>query len=136
MRRKAAVPVIRRRRLNDLASPALASGQGVSSRAGRYWTVDYRRLHDLAPGLRLYLHGRRHHAAIVSRQNASREASLGKALYWTATIIAALILVVVAAGYISNAGEGVPFISIAALMLAGAIWLAGWICRNLAPQSN
>jgi hypothetical protein len=100
--------------------------------------VDYRRLHDLTLGLRLYLHGRRHHAAIVARQNASseREASLGRALYWIATIIAGLIVVVVVAGYMSNADEGVPFISITALMLAGAIWLAGWICRNLSPQSN
>jgi hypothetical protein len=61
---------------------------------------------------------------------------LGRVLYWIATIIAGLIVVVVVAGYMSNAGEGVPFISITALILAGAIWLAGWICRNLSPQSN
>jgi hypothetical protein len=60
-----------------------------------------------------------------------REASLGRVLYWTATIIAGLIVVAVVAGYVSNAGEGVPFISITALMLAGAIWLVGWTSRNL-----
>ena len=56
---------------------------------------------------------------------------MGRALYWTATIIAGLIVVMVVAGYMSNADEGVPFISIAALMLAGAIWLVGWTSRNL-----
>jgi hypothetical protein len=61
---------------------------------------------------------------------------LGGVLYWTATIIAILIVVVVVAGYMSNSGEGVPFVSTTALMLAGAIWLVGWICRNRSPQSN
>jgi type VI protein secretion system component VasK len=65
-----------------------------------------------------------------------REASLGRILYWTATIIAGLIAAVGVAGYVSNAGEGVPFISTAALTLAGAIWLVGWVCRNLSPDSN
>jgi type VI protein secretion system component VasK len=67
---------------------------------------------------------------------SEREASLGRILYWTATVIAGLIALVVVLGYLSNAGEGVPFISITALTLAGAIWLAGWACRNLSPQSN
>jgi type VI protein secretion system component VasK len=61
---------------------------------------------------------------------------LGRFLYWTATIIAGLIAAAVVVGYVSNAGEGVPFISITALTLAGAVWLAGWICLNLSPQSN
>ena len=61
---------------------------------------------------------------------------MGGVLYWTATIIAILIVVVVVAGYMSNSGEGVPFVSTTALMLAGAIWLVGWICRNRSPQSN
>jgi hypothetical protein len=65
-----------------------------------------------------------------------REASLGRVLYWTATIIAGLIVVAVVAGYVSNAGEGVPFISITALTIAGAIWLVGWICRDPSSQSN
>jgi hypothetical protein len=67
---------------------------------------------------------------------SDREASLGRILYWTASIIAGLMALVVVVGYLSNAGAGVPFISITALMLAGAIWLVGWICRNLSPQSN
>lgn len=56
---------------------------------------------------------------------------MGRVLYWIATIIASLIVVVVVAGYVSNAAEGVPFISITALMVAGAIWLLGWTSRNL-----
>jgi hypothetical protein len=67
---------------------------------------------------------------------SDREASLGRIIYWTATIIAGLIAVGVVAGYASNAAEGVPFISITALMVAGAIWLVGWVCRDLFPQSN
>jgi len=55
----------------------------------------------------------------------------GQAVYWTATIIAVLIMLVAVAGYVSNAGKGLPVISIAALLLAGAIWLVGWACRNV-----
>jgi hypothetical protein len=62
---------------------------------------------------------------------SDREASLGRILYWTATVIASLIVVVVVAVYVSNAAEGVPFISISALMVAGAIWLLGWTSRSL-----
>jgi uncharacterized membrane protein len=54
---------------------------------------------------------------------------LGETLYWVATVIAGLIVVVVVAGYVSDASEGVPFISFAACLVAGAIWLVGWVCR-------
>jgi hypothetical protein len=57
------------------------------------------------------------------------DARLGKILYWAATIIASLIVVAVVAGYVSNDREGEPFIPIVPLVLAGAIWLAGWACR-------
>ena len=40
-----------------------------------------------------------------------------------ATIVAGLIVVVVLVGYFSNAAAGEPVIPIAALLLAGAIWL-------------
>ena len=59
------------------------------------------------------------------------DARLGKILYWTATIIAGLIVVAVVAGYVSNTGEGEPMIPIVPLALAGAIWLAGWACRYM-----
>jgi hypothetical protein len=61
---------------------------------------------------------------------------MGWFFYWTATIVAGLIVMVVIVGYVSNASEGVPFISITPLALAGAIWLTGWFCRNLSPHSN
>jgi hypothetical protein len=61
---------------------------------------------------------------------------LAKILYWTATMIAGLIAAAVVVGYISNASEGVPFISVTALTVAGAVWLIGWICRNLSALSS
>jgi hypothetical protein len=70
------------------------------------------------------------------RERRGQEASLGKALYWSATVIAGLIAAAVVADYMSNAGEGVPFISVTALTVAGAIWLVGWICRNLSALSS
>ena len=58
------------------------------------------------------------------------DASWGKIIYWAATIIAVLIVVVIVVGYASNASEGYPVIPIIPLLLAGAIWLAGWAFRN------
>jgi uncharacterized membrane protein len=54
-----------------------------------------------------------------------------KAVYWTATTVAGLIVLVALAGYFSNAAAGEPIIPIAALLLAGAIWLVGWVCRHV-----
>lgn len=54
-----------------------------------------------------------------------------KVVYWVATIVAGLIVVVVLVGYFSNAAAGEPVIPIAALLLAGAIWLIGWVCRHV-----
>ena len=49
----------------------------------------------------------------------------------TGTIIAGLIVAVVAATYASNASEGFPVISTTTLLLAGVIWLAGWVCSHV-----
>jgi hypothetical protein len=46
-------------------------------------------------------------------------------LYWFATVIAGPIVVAVVVGYISNAAEGVPLISIAALLVAGSHLVSG-----------
>jgi uncharacterized membrane protein len=54
----------------------------------------------------------------------------GKIIYWAATIIAVLILGVVAVDYVSNARKGYPVISIIPLLLAGIIWLVGWAFRR------
>ena len=59
------------------------------------------------------------------------DARWAKVVYWTATTVAGLIVVVALAGYFSNAAAGEPIIPIAALLLAGAIWLIGWVCRHV-----
>jgi uncharacterized membrane protein len=59
------------------------------------------------------------------------DARWAKVVYWVATIVAGLIVVVVLVGYFSDAAAGEPVISIAALLLAGAIWLIGWVCRHV-----
>jgi hypothetical protein len=50
-------------------------------------------------------------------------------------IIAGLMTAAVAIGYVSDASEGVPFISVTALTVAVAIWVVGWICRLSALSS-
>ena len=58
-------------------------------------------------------------------------ASWGELIYWVATIIAGLIVVYVAWGYVQNTEEGYPVIPIVPLLLAGVIWLAGRACRHV-----
>ena len=58
-------------------------------------------------------------------------ASWGKIIYWTATLVAGLIIVSVAWSYVYNVEQGEPIIPIVPLLFAGAIWLAGWTCRYL-----
>jgi hypothetical protein len=60
--------------------------------------------------------------------------SWGNVIFWTATFIAGLIVVSVAWSYVSNVERGDPVISIVPLLLAGAIWLAGWACRYLLTE--
>jgi hypothetical protein len=60
-----------------------------------------------------------------------KEANLAELIYWMATVIAGLIVAAVIVGYVSNAAAGEPFIPIVALLVAGAIWLVGWVCRNM-----
>ncbi len=47
------------------------------------------------------------------------------------TAIAGLMVAAVIVGYVSDAAAGEPFIPIVALLAAGAIWLMGWMCRNM-----
>jgi 4-hydroxybenzoate polyprenyltransferase len=54
-------------------------------------------------------------------------ARLGKFVYWAATILAGLILVLAAVSYFANAN--MPIIRLPVLLLAVAIWLVGWACR-------
>ena len=55
----------------------------------------------------------------------------GEVLYWTSTVIAGLIVLLVGANYIYDIGRGEPGIRSLPLLLAGAIWLVGWVCRRV-----
>ncbi len=55
----------------------------------------------------------------------------GEVLYWTSTVIAGLIVLLVVANYMSNTGMGEPIIRIIPLLLAAAIWLVGWVGRRV-----
>jgi len=56
-------------------------------------------------------------------------AHLGEALYWTATVLAALIVVLVVWAYVYNISRGEPIIPVVALLFAVAVWLGGRGCR-------
>ena len=58
------------------------------------------------------------------------KASWGELIYLTATALAGLTLVFIAWGYLQNTNEGYPVIPIFPLLCAGAIWLAGRVCRS------
>jgi hypothetical protein len=62
--------------------------------------------------------------------------SWGVFLFWTATIIAGLIVVWELWGYVYDAERGEPIIWIAPLLFAAAIWLVGWACRYLLATLN
>ena len=61
-------------------------------------------------------------------------ANWGKVIYWTATLIAGLIIVSVVWSYVYNVEQGEPIIPFVPLLFAGAIWLAGWACRYLLTE--
>jgi hypothetical protein len=60
----------------------------------------------------------------------------GRAIYWAATIIAALIVLSVVWSTVSNVEEQYPVVPIARLVLAGVIWLVGWAFRYMARRNN
>jgi hypothetical protein len=53
----------------------------------------------------------------------------GPALYWLATIIAALIVIFAIADFFINWAEGAPIVRIFAFITAAAVWLIGRACR-------
>jgi hypothetical protein len=55
----------------------------------------------------------------------------GEVLYWTFTVIAGLIVPLVVANYMFDTGRGESVIRTIPLLLAGAIWLVGWVCRHV-----
>ncbi len=60
---------------------------------------------------------------------AGTETSLGDLLYRTASMLAGLIIVLVAIISFYNISEDVPIIPVVPLVIAGVIWLIGRSCR-------
>ncbi len=58
----------------------------------------------------------------------------GEIFYWAGTIIAGLLMLWVLWGYVFSADRGEPIIRLVPLVLAGAIWLAGWVCRHILAE--
>jgi hypothetical protein len=54
----------------------------------------------------------------------------GRTIYWTATVIPALIVAGVVWSYVQNAKQNYPVLPIFPLVLAAGIWLMGWIFRS------
>ena len=55
----------------------------------------------------------------------------GETFYWTATVIAGLLLAWVLWSSAFNGIKGEPVIQVTPLVLSAAIWLTGWACRKL-----
>jgi hypothetical protein len=49
-------------------------------------------------------------------------------------MIAGVLVVWVVWSYVYTSIRGEPLISIVPLLLAGAIWLAGWVCRKVLAE--
>jgi hypothetical protein len=60
--------------------------------------------------------------------------SQAEALYKGAKILAGAIVVLAIATFVYNAARGEPIFPIAPLLLAGAIWLIGRLCRSVVPD--
>ena len=54
----------------------------------------------------------------------------GDVIYWSATTIAGLVVMLAVVSYVLNVREGQPVFPIVPLLLAGAIWLVGYFCRR------
>jgi hypothetical protein len=64
-------------------------------------------------------------------QNAGLEmASLGEFLFWLATTIAGLIAALVLWEFVDDFQRGHPIIQYHTLLIAGVIWLLGWVSRQ------
>jgi hypothetical protein len=55
----------------------------------------------------------------------------GETFYWTATVIAGLLLAWVLWSCAFNGFKGEPVVQVTPLVLSAAIWLSGWTCRKL-----
>jgi hypothetical protein len=57
--------------------------------------------------------------------------SAGRALYWLATIVAALIVIFALTDFFISWAQGAPIIRVFAIIAAAAVWLIGRACRAL-----
>jgi hypothetical protein len=60
--------------------------------------------------------------------------SWGEAIFWTATIIAGLLLTWVVWTYAYSSIRGEPIVPIVPIFLAILVWFAGWTCKILAEH--
>jgi len=58
----------------------------------------------------------------------------GNCLYSTTTVLAGLIVMFVFMAYFYDVSRGEPVISVAALLVAGVIWLIGWAGRHVLAE--
>ncbi len=66
-------------------------------------------------------------------QPESTELTVGRALYWLTTVIAALIVIFAVGDFFISWAQGTPILRIVALIAAVLVWLIGLICRSLLP---
>jgi hypothetical protein len=64
---------------------------------------------------------------------AKIELGLGNILYWIATTVAILMVMLVLADFMVGLAQGYPIVRIVALIAAIGIWLLGCACRSLRP---
>ena len=54
---------------------------------------------------------------------------IGNHIFWTASVLAALILLWVADNLLYGMSEDYPVLNVTALAFAAVIWLLGFLCR-------
>ena len=59
----------------------------------------------------------------------------GQVIFWTATIIAILMVLSAVWTYVFNIEQSYPVLPIVPLLLAAFIWLVGWACRYASRQT-
>jgi len=61
------------------------------------------------------------------------ELTMGRVLYWLATIVAGLIVIFAIGDFFISWAQGAPILRIVAFIAAAVVWLIGLICRSLLP---
>jgi hypothetical protein len=61
------------------------------------------------------------------------ELTMGRVLYWLATIVAGLIVIFAVGDFFISWAQGTPILRIVAFIAAAVVWLIGLICRSLLP---